>query len=170
MKALSLIGTLFLVLTANSVCAGVIQPHTVAPASIKTFEYKGQKATVSADVPQEVYGEYRLDIASGRAAVASRTITLNPDGTGKAHNYGNKEAPKPFEWGVLVNDGVTEITVPSITHKWWVEAPLNKETWSEHAYVVVLKYDSGEYGSIFVFEQEGVMIIPGPAGMGIWKY
>lgn len=170
MKALKLILPLLFMLTGKVVSADVIHPYNVEPSSIKIFEYQGKQASVSADVPQAVYGEYRLDIASGRAAVASRTITLNQDGTGNAHNYGNNETPKYFEWGVLVNDGVTEITVPSITHKWWVEEPLHKETWSEHAYVVVLKYASGEYGSLFVFEQENVMIIPGPAGMGIWKY
>ncbi|WP_430010362.1 hypothetical protein [Methylophaga lonarensis] len=169
MKFITFASTLFALALGTAAYADVIYPHTVNPGSIKTFEYQGQQATVSSDVPAVVYGEYRLDM-TGSSGKVSRTITLNADGTGNSHNYGNNEEPQHFEWGVLVNDGVTEITAPNHLYTYWVMDPLNKETYSDKAYVVVMKYHSGEFGSLMVFEQEGVMIIPGPSGMGIAKY
>lgn len=145
---------------------GALSAHVVNPESIRSFEHRGNMVSVSADLPKEVYGTYRLEL-SGQGAHVSRTITLNEDGTGSYHNYGNKEAPQSFEWGVLVSDGITEITRP--TNKYWVMEPLNEDVYSDRAYLIVMKSVEGKYSHSLIIKKDSVMVMPGPMGMAVYK-
>lgn len=137
---------------------GAVVARSVEPSSIQYLRYQDRDATVSADLPEQFFGRYHLDASGTNAPNVSTRMVLNRDGTGTYHNYGRNAAIRDFTWGVLVHDGLTEVSHFSGRANYW---PGHVAT-DLPAYVIVLRWADGSYAHSFLFESDGIPGLPGP--------
>jgi hypothetical protein len=137
---------------------GAVLARSVDPSSVQYFRYQEREATVSADVPDRFFGRYHLDASDTNAPNVSTRIVLNSDGSGTYDNYGRNALIRDFTWGVLVHDGLAEVSHFSGRANYW---PGHVAT-DLPAYVIVLRWADGTYAHSFLFESDGIPGLPGP--------
>jgi hypothetical protein len=132
--------------------------RAVDPSSVQYLRYQDRDATVSADLPDRFFGRYHLDASGSNAPNVSTRMVLNSDGTGSYDNYGRNAGIRDFTWGVLVHDGVTEVSHFSGSANY----PSGHVATDLPAYVIVLRWSDGTYAHSFLFESDGIPALPGP--------
>ena len=137
---------------------GTVVARAVDPSSIQYLRYQDREATVSADLSDQFFGRYHLDASATNAPNVSTRLVLNRDGTGTYDNYGRNAAIRDFTWGVLVHDGLTEVSHFSGT-AYYASGHLATDL---PAYVIVLRWADGSYAHSFLFESNGIPALPGP--------
>jgi hypothetical protein len=152
-SGLSAILTLFMV-TGTTAGAQIVS-ESVPSGSIKTYEYKGESATVSHKVPGRFFGTYRYSPSGGEGR-GSQTMAINSDGSGYFQFNGSDQPKMDFSWGFLVQENKLVVT----TYTSYAAGELG--SWSAHP--IVMKFSSGTYGSTFVFIHEGKLTLRGNQG------
>lgn len=120
---------------------------------IKIFQYKGEKARVTHNVPNSLLGTYDLPPESLNFPQYARNITLSENGRGEAHQYGMNKDPEKFEWGLMEQDGKVHLF-----------------DWEGNTTaIVVMKWFNGNYGYNYLHVHNGRLAMVGPYSSKMYK-
>lgn len=138
--------------------SGILKSLPVSAGEIVKFQYQGHTANTSSKLPDNLYGEYKLCKEGLNFPEYASTFAINKDGSGYYENWGRSKPRETFKWGVLVESGATAVT------------EYTGRKGSKHpAYVVVYKWDDGDYAYTFLYEHDGKAVFPGPYGSKMRK-